>query len=55
MIFVYTNVILELDFQSQHESVTLKFGGVQKQLIISGLATLKNQTAKSVSKLHRKQ
>ena len=43
MIFVYTNVILELDFQSQHESVTLKFGGVQKQLIISGLATLKTK------------
>ena len=47
-----TNVILGLDFQSQHESLTLMFVGVKKPLIISCLITLK--TTMSISKSHQK-
>lgn len=35
------NVILGLDFQSQHENLTLMFVGGKKPLIISCLITLK--------------
>ena len=35
------DVILGLDFQSQHESVTLMFGGMKDPHIISSLSTLK--------------
>ena len=38
------DVLLGLDFQSQHESVTLIFGGMKEPLIISGLTTLKNES-----------
>ena len=51
-----TDVILGLDFQSQHESVTLKFGGVKKPLIISGLATIKSNLPspfKNLTKTYR--
>ena len=37
------DVILVLDFQSQHEKVTLMFGGMKEPLIISGLTTLKTE------------
>ena len=50
-----TNLILGLDFQSQHERVTCEFGDVKKPLVISAFTILKNQTAKSVSKPHWKQ
>ena len=32
-----------LDCQSQHESVTLMFGGVKKPLVTSSLTTLKSE------------
>ena len=47
-----TNLILGLDFQSQHERVTCEFGDIKKPLVISAFTILKNQTAKSVSKPH---
>ena len=34
------DIILGLDFQSQHESVTLKLGGKKPPLIICGLSAL---------------
>ena len=34
------DIILGLDFQSQHESITLKFGGNKPPLVICGLSTL---------------
>ena len=40
---LYADVILGLDFQSQHESVTLMFGGMKEPLIIPGLTTLKTE------------
>ena len=38
------DVILGLDFQSQHESVMLMFGGMKEPLTVSGLTTLKTET-----------
>ena len=40
---LYADVILGLDFQSQHESVTLMFGGMKEPLIMPGLTTLKTE------------
>ena len=40
---LYADIILGLDFQSQHESMTLMFDGIKKPLIISGLKTLKTE------------
>ena len=33
------DVILGLDFQSKHESITLMLGGSKEPLVISGLTT----------------
>ena len=38
-----TNLILGLDFQSQHESVTYEFGDVKKPLVISAFTILKTK------------
>ena len=37
------DVILGLDFQSKHESITLMLGGSKEPLVISGLTTLKTE------------
>ena len=40
------DIILGLDFQSKHESVTIKYGGAEPPLVIGSLSTLNVSTPK---------